>query len=114
MDRRDDKLAREVARGAGEVGHTGWGNRLPERGLGLSQDLRTVGDHEHPRRPVEGLAVGDHIEGREPGFAKAGGHGDEGFRIAVGPDRGEGCQGFTLPGAGRKRYGRRDGSGRGS
>ena len=79
LDRRDDELAGEVARRPGDVRHARGRDRLPERGLGLREDLGPVGDHEHPRRPAEFAAYGTHVDRREPGFPQARGHGDEGF-----------------------------------
>ena len=79
LDRRDDELAGEVARRPGDVRHARGRDRLPERGLGLREDLCSVGDHEHPRRPAEFAAHREHVERREPGFPQARGHGDEGL-----------------------------------
>jgi hypothetical protein len=73
-----------------------------ERGLGLREDLRPVGDHEHPREPAEGFCDCNDVERGEPGFPKARGHGDEGFGVALAADAGEGCEGGDLPGPGGK------------
>ena len=112
LDRRDDELAGEIARRPGDVRHARGRDRLPERGLGLREDLGPVGDHEHPRRPAEFAAHRDHVERREPGFPKARGHGHEGFGVAIPADRGQGGEGFLLPGA-RSERGGRGGRGRG-
>ena len=77
LDRGDDELTGEVARRSGDRGDARWGERLPHRRLRLGEDLRPVGDHEHPRRPAEGLAMGNRIKGREPGFPQPRRHGNE-------------------------------------
>ena len=101
LNRRDHKLAREVARRSGNIRHARGRNRLPQRGLCLGQDLGPMGDHKHPRRPAESLPVGHNVKCREPGFPKARGHGDESLGIPLGPNRGQGNEGFCLPGAGK-------------
>ena len=77
LDRSDDELAGEVARRAGDIGDARRGERLPHRRLGLREDLRPVGDHEHPRRPAKGLAMGQRIKRRQPGFPEPRRHGDK-------------------------------------
>lgn len=77
LDRGDDELAGEIARRAGYIRDARRGERLPHRRFGLGEDLRPVSNHEHPRRPAEGLAVGNRIKCREPSFPQPRRHGNQ-------------------------------------
>ena len=102
-------MTRKIARRPGNIRHALRFKRLSQRRLRLRENLRPMGDDEHPRRPSERSSVGQRVECRQPGLSQPSRHGHEGFGIAIGPDRGQRSERFCLPGAGRKEDRRRGG-----